>query len=130
MSYAFSAKAILEQEELIIKYADMLTVAIDEEGRKGPLNLVEMFNWTTFDILGELGFGEPFGSLQKRKVDERVAVIFDLMKQVCQPQEAQVHHIDLIRIIGMWLWLVFHSPPVFNSTSFHRRSLLEPRSMY
>ena len=82
MSYAFSAKAILEQEELIIKYADMLTIAIDEEGKSGPINLVEMFNWTTFDILGELGFGEPFGSLQDRRVDERVAVIFDLMKQV------------------------------------------------
>ena len=82
MSHAFSAKAILEQEELIVKYANMLMVAVEEEGSKGPINLVEMFNWTTFDILGELGFGEPFGSLKNRKVDERVAVIFDLMKQV------------------------------------------------
>lgn len=67
MSYAFSAKAILEQEELIIKYADMLTLAIEEEGQKGLVNLTEMFNWTTFDILGELGFGEPFGSLRREK---------------------------------------------------------------
>ena len=91
MSYAFSAKAILEQEELIIKYVDMLTVAIEEEGKKGNINLVEMFNWTTFDILGELGFGEPFGSLRNRKTDERVAVIFDLMKQVSQLQRLGSH---------------------------------------
>ena len=91
MSYAFSAKAILEQEELIIKYVDMLTVTIEEEGKKANVNLVEMFNWTTFDILGELGFGEPFGSLRNRKTDERVAVIFDLMKQVSQLQRLSSH---------------------------------------
>lgn len=130
MSYAFSSKAILEQEELIIKYADLLTVAIDEGGKKGPINLVEMFNWTTFDILGELGFGEPFGSLQKRKTDERVAVIFDLMKQVGRPQEVQFHDANLIRITGMSLWLVSLWLHVSSSISFHKRSSMEQRSMY
>ena len=96
MSYAFSSKAILEQEDVVIGYADMLMTAVEEEGKKGPINLVEMFNWTTFDILGELGFGEPFGSLQRRKVDERVAVIFDLMKQVRLLQLYILHvcHVD------------------------------------
>ena len=129
MSYAFSSKAILEQEELIIKYADLLAVAIDEGGQKGPINLVEMFNWTTFDILGELGFGEPFGSLQKRKTDERVAVIFDLMKQVGRPQEVQFHDANLIRITGMSLWLVFLWLRVSSSISFHKRSSMEQQSM-
>ena len=46
---AFSTKSIHEQEEVIKRYADDLMVAIKEEGRERSINLVEFFNWTTFD---------------------------------------------------------------------------------
>lgn len=49
MSHAFSARALLEQEHLIQHYADDLMQAIRELAQKGPINLVDAFNWTTFD---------------------------------------------------------------------------------
>lgn len=48
-SPAFSPKALLEQEDVVLKYADMLMVAVSEESRKGPLNLIDFYNWVTFD---------------------------------------------------------------------------------
>jgi cytochrome P450 len=79
-SHAFSSKALLEQEELIQHYADDLMEAIEEKSAAGPINLVEFFNWTTFDILGELAFGEPFNSLKNRKTDPWIAIILDSIK--------------------------------------------------
>jgi cytochrome P450 len=80
MSHAFSAKALLEQEELIQHYADDLMEAIGEKGVEGPININEFFNWTTFDVLGELAFGESFNSLKRRKTDPWIAIILDSIK--------------------------------------------------
>ena len=54
--------------------------AVRENSSKGPINLVEFFNWTTFDVLGELAFGEPFNSLKKRKTDPWISIILDSIK--------------------------------------------------
>jgi len=56
--------------EIIQSYANDLMVAVQERGSRGPINLVEFFNWTTFDVLGDLAFGEPFGSLKDRKTSD------------------------------------------------------------
>lgn len=47
--HAFSPKALSEQEDMVIKYADMLMTAMNEESRKGPINLKDYYNWVTFD---------------------------------------------------------------------------------
>ena len=65
---------------MIQHYADDLMGAIREHCAHGPINLVEFFNWTTFDVLGELAFGEPFGSLKNRKTDPWIAIILDSIK--------------------------------------------------
>src|ERR1700753_3082870 len=54
--------------------------AVGERAPLGPINLVEFFNWTTFDVLGELAFGEPFNSLKNRKTDSWIAIILDSIK--------------------------------------------------
>jgi cytochrome P450 len=54
--------------------------AVRERSSLGPINLVEFFNWTTFDVLGELAFGEPFGSLANRKTSSWIAIILDSIK--------------------------------------------------
>jgi hypothetical protein len=48
-SHAFSTKALLTQEDVILRFADDLNKAIKERGPLTPINLVEFFNWTTFD---------------------------------------------------------------------------------
>jgi cytochrome P450 len=65
LSHAFSQKALLEQESIIKGYVDMFIerltpfAATDRE-----LNMCDWFNFTTFDIIGDMAFGEPFGCLR------------------------------------------------------------------
>lgn len=48
-SYAFSSKALLDQEDVIQRYVHGLVDALYELHDQGPVNLVNCFNWTTFD---------------------------------------------------------------------------------
>ncbi|KUJ07472.1 cytochrome P450 [Mollisia scopiformis] len=79
LSPAFSSRSLLDQEDVVIKYADMLMVAIAEESRKGPLDLDMYYNWVTFDVLGELAFGESFGSVEARKTDLWISTIMSMV---------------------------------------------------
>lgn len=48
-SHAFSPKNLLEQEDIILRYVNMLMAAMAEESCKGPLDLKQWYNWVTFD---------------------------------------------------------------------------------
>ncbi|TVY15295.1 Cytochrome P450 monooxygenase hmp1 [Lachnellula arida] len=78
LSQAFSRRALLEQEGTVVRYVDMLMDAISEEGRKGPIDIKDFYNWVTFDILGELCFSESFGSVQRREADGWVATVLSV----------------------------------------------------
>jgi hypothetical protein len=98
-SNAFSDKALKLQEPLLSKYVDLMVQKLDEKvaaDPKGKVNLVEMFNFTTFDIMGmhspklleirclfgigDLTFGEPLGLLQNSKYTPWVAMVFTSLK--------------------------------------------------
>ena len=68
LSHAFSDKSLKEQEYLIAEMADLF---IEQVGRLGAadtgIDFVKWFNLLTFDIIGSLAFGEPFGGLQSGK---------------------------------------------------------------
>ncbi|KAK8078865.1 cytochrome P450 [Apiospora phragmitis] len=51
LAHVFSAQAMHEQEPLIRVYLDKLFAGL----KRG------WYNWTTFDIIGDLSFGAPFG---------------------------------------------------------------------
>ncbi|PYH65111.1 cytochrome P450 [Aspergillus vadensis CBS 113365] len=64
---AFAEKSIREQEPIIKGYVDLFVQQLEQ--RAGEV--VDMSAWfnvrrqfCTFDIIGDLGFGEPFGSLK------------------------------------------------------------------
>jgi cytochrome P450 len=80
---AFSAQSMLEQEPFIRKYIDLLIARLKERSQGGavPLNMVEWYHWTTFDIIGDLAFGEPFGCLSNAGYHPWVAMIFAMVKQ-------------------------------------------------
>jgi hypothetical protein len=44
------------------------------------VDLVEWFSWTTFDIVGELGFGETFGCLTDTRHHSWSALVFSHFK--------------------------------------------------
>ncbi|KAK8092313.1 uncharacterized protein PG998_014996 [Apiospora kogelbergensis] len=83
LSHGFSARRMLEQQPLIRHYVDLLFKRLRENSAGGsqPLNVMEWFNYTTFDIIGDLAFGEPFGCLASSKLHPWVALVFKTVKQ-------------------------------------------------
>jgi cytochrome P450 len=82
LSHSFSDLSIREQEPLIKKYIDLLIRRLGEISHNGQtsLNMVEWYNFTTFDLIGDLTFGEPFDCLKKADYHPWVSLIFDSVK--------------------------------------------------
>lgn len=66
LSHAFSAKALEAQQPLIMSYVDLLIQRLKENAAQ-PQNMVAWYNWTTFDIIGDLTFGESFHGLRDQR---------------------------------------------------------------
>ena len=45
-------------------------------GKDSSVNLVEWFNWTTFDLISDLTFGESFGCLENGRTHGWIDAIF------------------------------------------------------
>ena len=85
LSHAFSEKALREQEGLISSHVDNLIYGIKKqiEGpSKGVINIVDWYHWATFDIIGDLAFGESFDCLQDAKWTPWVSKLVQGLKAV------------------------------------------------
>ncbi|KAL2261273.1 hypothetical protein VTK26DRAFT_4494 [Humicola hyalothermophila] len=81
ISHAFSEKALRGQEGVMQHYVDRLIARLTEKARAGEVvDLVRWYNFTTFDLIGDLAFGEPFGCLEDGKYHPWVAMIFQNIK--------------------------------------------------
>lgn len=89
----FSERKMQEQEPIFGGYIDLLTKRLREhavdpnhtdavtgEHARRPLDMVSWYTWTTFDIIGDLAFGEPFGCLDRAKYDPWVGALSGSMK--------------------------------------------------
>lgn len=68
MDPAFSEKAVLQQEPIIQNYVNGFLKKLQDRSLssgKTTVNIVEWFNFTLFDIIGDLCFGESFKCLEK-----------------------------------------------------------------
>lgn len=64
LSHAFSAKSLRLQQDLILHYVDLFVQQLTKFGTQGNgVGMDEWYNWLTFDILGDLAFGEPFDAV-------------------------------------------------------------------
>ncbi|KAJ5216801.1 cytochrome P450 monooxygenase [Penicillium chermesinum] len=79
LSHGFSEKSLRAQEPMIQVYIDLLVQRLHENcsGGATALDLTAWYNWTTFDIIGDLAFGEPFGCLQNSEYHPYVHLIFE-----------------------------------------------------
>ncbi|KAL4926326.1 cytochrome P450 [Aspergillus undulatus] len=81
MSHSFSEKALKEQEYIIQHYVDIFISKLKGMAdEKLEFNLVNWLNFATFDIIGDLAFGEPFGCLDLGAFHSWVALIFETVK--------------------------------------------------
>lgn len=75
---AFSDRALKKQEPLFITYVDKLVTILRESAAVDPshcFDMVSMFNFTTFDTMGDLTFGEPLNMLDESGYHPWVAAI-------------------------------------------------------
>lgn len=109
LSNAFSAKSMLEQQPLIQGHVDLLISQLKEHSHKNgepvPVDAVKWYNLTTFDVIGDLSFGESFGCLKGSEYHPWVALIFPSLMLAVKLLEVQryISNLDtLLQLTPMW----------------------------
>ncbi|CAG9946963.1 unnamed protein product [Clonostachys rosea f. rosea IK726] len=81
ISHAFSEKALANQEEVIKQYVDLFIGRLLVRAKSGEVvDLVAWYNFATFDLIGDLAFGQSFGCLDTEAYHPWVRMIFDTLK--------------------------------------------------
>lgn len=81
LSHAFSDKALRSQESLIQEYVNLLVRQLDERAEaKIPIDIMRWYNYTTFDIITDLAFGEPLYCLRDDRYHDWVDMTFMAIK--------------------------------------------------
>jgi len=82
LSHGFSEKAIREQESVVNEYVDLLIRKLHKRAKDGPQDMVAWFNWTTFDLIGDLTFDRSFDCLENEVYHEWIPFVFGGLKAV------------------------------------------------
>lgn len=86
LSPGFTPQALRAQEPLLQRYVSLLVERLRErviengDGKVVEIDIAPWFNYTTFDIFGELGFGESFECLQHSRYHPWIALLFNSVK--------------------------------------------------
>ncbi|RKK73164.1 hypothetical protein BFJ71_g17440 [Fusarium oxysporum] len=96
---AFSERSLQFQEPIIQGYTDTLIRKLTEvsKGGQNPVNLREWFNYYTFDIIGNLGFGSDFGGLESEQYHPWVKAVSQNVREFAFMQVLM--HLGLQRIV-------------------------------
>lgn len=102
LAHGFSEKAVREQEVVVKSYVDLLIQKLHKNAGKGPQDMVAWFNWTTFDLIGDLTFDRSFDCLENEAYHEWIPFVAGGIKSVLIMSE-----INRYPIVGRILsWLV------------------------
>jgi cytochrome P450 len=83
LSHAFSDKALRGQESLIMSYVDLLVHKLSEHAEAGnSVDIMRWYNYTTFDIIADLSFGEPLYCLRDSEYHMWVNMVFLSLKGI------------------------------------------------
>ncbi|KAF3763603.1 cytochrome P450 [Cryphonectria parasitica EP155] len=93
LSHGFGDRAIRDQEPIIRGYVDLLMDRLHEHGQEGhhALDMTAWYNYTTFDVIGDLAFGDSFGCLQEASMHYWVKTFFKLTELSVWMQSA-IHY--------------------------------------
>lgn len=64
LSHGFSATALAGQEDRVHHFVNLLIDQIARRYTDEPADMTKWYNYVTFDVIGELAFGEPFGCVE------------------------------------------------------------------
>lgn len=81
LSHAFSQRALDEQVPLIQSHIDTLVAQLRTLANSGePLNIADWLNFTSFDIIGHLAYGESFRCLEEGKYHPYATFVLEAFK--------------------------------------------------
>ena len=81
LSHAFSDRALKEQEYILQNYSNLLVGRLREVTTNGhEVDICKWYDFVTFDIIGDLCFGESFKSLESAENHPWVAAAFTGVK--------------------------------------------------
>ena len=86
LDHAFSDKAYKEQQPIVVSYIDNLIKRLSEQiqcQKRGEVDLVKWYNWMSFDVIGDLSFGQSFKCLETQTYHPWVETIFGNLKGIC-----------------------------------------------
>lgn len=128
LSHAFSDKALREQESLIQGYVDLLISRFREISERksskndkggdgwdstGAIELCKWYNGFTFDVISDLCFGEPFGSLADMRQHPWVGHMLDSLKAI-----------KLFYVMYHWPWTKRLGSLIINQEQLRKRAEL------
>ncbi|KAK6950625.1 hypothetical protein Daesc_007149 [Daldinia eschscholtzii] len=79
----FTTRALRDQEPILHQYVNLLVDRLRDCCRgteAAQIDLVPWLNFTTFDIIGDLGFGDSFNCLQDSRYHPWTALLFSTVK--------------------------------------------------
>lgn len=94
LAHGFSERSMQNQEPIIRGYVDLLMSRLTENCQETesddtitaqPLNLTSWYNWTTFDIIGDLTMGSPFHCLERVDYHPWVKAVADAPREIAIP---------------------------------------------
>lgn len=89
LSPSFTTRALRAQEPVLQKFTNLLVERLREKvecstekgnGTETEVDIAPWFNFTTFDIFGDLGFGESFDCLQNSQYHSWIELLFNSVK--------------------------------------------------
>ena len=82
ISHAFTTTALREQEVIVGQYADLMIQCLRERVAKGEdtVDILRWYQYATFDIIGDLCFGESFHCLEKGGKHPWIARVYKNVK--------------------------------------------------
>ena len=81
LSHGFSKKALWEQEDIVNGFVTkLMNIFHSYADSREVFDVVKYFNFITFDVIGDLSFGESFGCLEKNDYHFWPALIFQAVK--------------------------------------------------
>ncbi|KAF2463993.1 cytochrome P450 ClCP1 [Lindgomyces ingoldianus] len=96
LSHSFSDQGIRAMQPRIQSYADLLVRRLVEAAGTGYIDILKWYNWTTFDMIGDLAFGESFHCLETGQTDPWIAAIFGNMKAIPFIQAIRHYNLNLL----------------------------------
>ncbi|KAM7192424.1 Cytochrome P450 [Naviculisporaceae sp. PSN 640] len=101
LGYAFAEKALRGQEPAIQHYISQLIKQLNQcVSDHGKADLNELFSFTTFDVIGDLSFGNSLGDLERGEYQAWVSVFFESIKLLAFDQV--IRRYPIVGAIVMW----------------------------